>query len=189
LSLITIISSLGFTSAENFRNIENGKIGITERVDNSISASSFYASLVDNEELDKKVSALDNPSGFTKAEKLAICSVNDALNISGLDYHSPRTLFYLSTTKGNVELLAEKNNSSKRKQHGTAHQTDSQAAKSVKMINYISGILQDWYHPSRNDHQPIVISNACISGLLAIITGARLLRSGAYDNVIVTGLT
>jgi 3-oxoacyl-[acyl-carrier-protein] synthase-1 len=36
--------------------------------------------------------------------------------------------------------------------------------------------------------KPLVVSNACISGLLAIITGSRLLRSGTYDNVIVTGV-
>jgi 3-oxoacyl-[acyl-carrier-protein] synthase-1 len=32
-----------------------------------------------------------------------------------------------------------------------------------------------------------VISHACISGLLAMITGMRLIQSGVYDQVIITG--
>ncbi|HMJ46215.1 MAG TPA: beta-ketoacyl synthase N-terminal-like domain-containing protein, partial [Ferruginibacter sp.] len=36
-------------------------------------------------------------------------------------------------------------------------------------------------------HQPIIISNACISGLLAMIMGMRLLRSGQYDHAVIAG--
>jgi 3-oxoacyl-[acyl-carrier-protein] synthase-1 len=36
-------------------------------------------------------------------------------------------------------------------------------------------------------HTPIVLSNACISGLLAIIIAKRYIESGAYNNVIVCG--
>ncbi|HEX5026523.1 MAG TPA: beta-ketoacyl synthase N-terminal-like domain-containing protein, partial [Agriterribacter sp.] len=34
---------------------------------------------------------------------------------------------------------------------------------------------------------PIVVSHACISGLVALITGMRLLQSGIYDHVVVAG--
>src|SRR6202000_2503161 len=36
-------------------------------------------------------------------------------------------------------------------------------------------------------NQPIIISNACVSGVMAIITGMRLLRTGQYENAIITG--
>ena len=36
-------------------------------------------------------------------------------------------------------------------------------------------------------HTPVVVSNACISGVLAIIAGARMIRSGRFDHVLVTG--
>jgi 3-oxoacyl-(acyl-carrier-protein) synthase len=36
-------------------------------------------------------------------------------------------------------------------------------------------------------HQPLVISNACISGLLAILTAKRLIASGQYDHAVVAG--
>src|SRR6185436_6895136 len=36
-------------------------------------------------------------------------------------------------------------------------------------------------------NQPVIISNACISGVLAIITGMRLLRTGQYENAVIAG--
>ncbi|MCE7041531.1 beta-ketoacyl synthase N-terminal-like domain-containing protein [Dyadobacter sp. CY312] len=36
-------------------------------------------------------------------------------------------------------------------------------------------------------HQPLIISNACISGVLAINTAGNFVRSGHYDHVIVIG--
>jgi 3-oxoacyl-[acyl-carrier-protein] synthase-1 len=39
----------------------------------------------------------------------------------------------------------------------------------------------------RNPNIPIVVSNACISGLCAQITAKRVLESGRYDKVIVCG--
>jgi 3-oxoacyl-[acyl-carrier-protein] synthase-1 len=37
------------------------------------------------------------------------------------------------------------------------------------------------------ESEPLVVSHACISGLLAMITGMRLIQSGVYDQVIVSG--
>lgn len=34
---------------------------------------------------------------------------------------------------------------------------------------------------------PVVISNACISGLLAVTVAGRLIKKGAYDNIVITG--
>ncbi len=36
-------------------------------------------------------------------------------------------------------------------------------------------------------NEPMIISNACISGVLGIITAARLIRAGKYDHVMVLG--
>lgn len=36
-------------------------------------------------------------------------------------------------------------------------------------------------------NEPMIISNACISGLLGIITAARLIRAGKYEHVLVLG--
>jgi 3-oxoacyl-[acyl-carrier-protein] synthase-1 len=36
-------------------------------------------------------------------------------------------------------------------------------------------------------NQPLVVSNACISGLLGIITAMRLIKSNQYENIIIAG--
>jgi 3-oxoacyl-[acyl-carrier-protein] synthase-1 len=36
-------------------------------------------------------------------------------------------------------------------------------------------------------NQPIVVSNACISGLLAILVGKRLIQSGQFENAVIAG--
>jgi len=36
-------------------------------------------------------------------------------------------------------------------------------------------------------NEPLVISDACISGVQAIITSARLIRAGIYDNCVING--
>jgi 3-oxoacyl-[acyl-carrier-protein] synthase-1 len=45
-------------------------------------------------------------------------------------------------------------------------------------------LLQRYFHLQ---HRPVVVSNACISGVLAILIGSRMIRSGQYDHIIVTG--
>ena len=39
----------------------------------------------------------------------------------------------------------------------------------------------------KNPNKAVVISNACISGVLAVNTAAMYIKSGQYDNVIVVG--
>jgi len=36
-------------------------------------------------------------------------------------------------------------------------------------------------------NEPVIVSHACISGLLAIVTGMRMLESGAYENIVIGG--
>jgi len=36
-------------------------------------------------------------------------------------------------------------------------------------------------------NKPVIVSHACISGLVAIITGMRLIQHGTYDTAVVTG--
>ncbi len=78
---------------------------------------------------------------------------------------NPKTLLLLSTTKGDIELIAE----------------DPEAARLHKLGEAIS---------KRLDFQGSVqiISNACISGVLAVITAADFIRRGHYEHVIVCGV-
>lgn len=95
---------------------------------------------------------------FEDFETLALRSAQKAIANAQLELKGKRTAFILSSTKGNIE----KNIS---------------LADSAQRIASQLGI----------DAKPIVVCNACISGLSALILGNRLIDSGLYDAAIVCG--
>ena len=103
--------------------------------------------------------------GFSRFESMVISSVSDALSYSGVDPESPKCIFILSTTKADVESL---------------EQGDSQylapAAAARKVARHLGMV-----------NEPVVVSNACISGVAAQILAARLIETGKYDTAIVCG--
>ncbi len=110
------------------------------------------------------------PDDFSRFEQMVICSVKDALSHTPLDISDEKTLFILSTTKGNIDLL---------------NKTD-QVQRSGNPV-YLWQTASKLQHFLNLANTPLIISNACISGLMAVIVGARLIRAGKYEKVIVTG--
>jgi len=161
-----IISPLGFTTEENAASLKSGRTGIREISDLKLSPVSFHASVIDSTEIDERFSEEGNPDSFTRFEKLAILSLRDALSRTKVDFRGERTLLILSTTKGNIDLLAAAPNEER------------------LYLWHTAGLLGS-YFGFRNE--PLVISDACISGVQAIITGARMIRAGLYDNVVING--
>jgi 3-oxoacyl-[acyl-carrier-protein] synthase-1 len=165
-----IITSLGFTTIENARNMLAGNTGIRLTEDKHIAPTPFYASLIDSEQLHSEFSLIDDPDLFSRFEQMSVCSIKDAISGTEIDCADPGILFILSTTKGNIDLLENEN----KDRYGQERIYLWSAARLVQRIfNF------------RNE--PVVISNACISGVQAIITGAHLIRAGLYDTVIING--
>lgn len=95
---------------------------------------------------------------FEDFETLALKSAQKAIANARLELKGKRTAFILSSTKGNIE-------------------ENISLADSAQRIATQLGI----------DAKPIVVCNACISGLSALILGNRLIDSGLYDAAIVCG--
>lgn len=95
---------------------------------------------------------------FEDFETLALRSAQKAIGNARLELKGKRTAFILSSTKGNIEA-------------------NISLADSAQRIASQLGI----------DAQPIVVCNACISGLSALILGNRLIDSDLYDAAIVCG--
>lgn len=158
-----IISPLGKTASENYNAVRNGRTSIRQwhglwRESDNIAASLF--SEKDNEDM-----IID---GCSRGESLAIRSIRDALLTADIDTGSPRTVLILSTTKGNIAWLGREDVDAERILPTSSAQT----------IAHALGVKT----------QPIVVDNACISGLSAIILGSRLLELGFYDQAIVCGV-
>lgn len=95
---------------------------------------------------------------FEDFETLTLRSAQKAIANAQLELKGKRTAFILSSTKGNIE-------------------ENISLADSAQRIASQLGI----------DSKPIVVCNACISGLSALILGNRLIDSGLYDAAIVCG--
>jgi 3-oxoacyl-[acyl-carrier-protein] synthase I len=163
-----ILSPLGRTTEENFSNVARGLSGIQLHENRKLSANPFYAAMLPEGQLEKYWSD-ESLETYTRFEQLLVLSVQNALDRTAIDINDGRTAFIVSTTKGNIELL---------EQH-----PDNAPVSEMELFCTAKKVAG--YFNYKED--PIVISNACISGLLAILTARRLILSGRYDNAVVTG--
>ena len=100
--------------------------------------------------------------GRTLFDSLVIETARRAVEAAGIDPASPRTAFVLSSIKGNIEFIDT--------------QDVTLAASARRMADAFG-----------NPNPAVVVSNACISGLAALLQGRRILLSGCYDHVVVVG--
>ena len=101
--------------------------------------------------------------GRTFFDSIVIEAARRAVEAAGINPASPRTAFLLSSIKGNVELL--------------------EAGGDVTLGTSARRLAEAFGNPN----PPVVVSNACISGLAALLQGRRLLLSGAFNHVVVVG--
>ncbi|MDR1653645.1 MAG: 3-oxoacyl-ACP synthase [Prevotellaceae bacterium] len=172
-----IISSLGFSTSENFDNIIAGKSGLKRYGAEFFDLSEpFVASLIDRERLNVEFAACCDVmrsagTAITDLEKAAILSVYYANREAKVDLASAKTVFVISTTKGNVDLLRDV---------CTMCELPVQAYlwHSAKIISEFFG----------NPNTPVAVSNACISGGAAQIAAMRQLESNDFDFAVVVGV-
>ncbi len=164
-----ITSALGFSTEENFQNLLQAKVGITSIENPALYPTPFMAACIDDNRLEEHYKNLNSKQiSATRLEKMMIVSIHNALSLAHIDISSPRTLIILSTTKGNIDLL------------NPQPDIDPDRVLLWKMGEFIG---QHFNNPN-----PVrIISNACISGVLAINTAAMILQGNEYDHVVVVG--
>ncbi|RZJ72523.1 beta-ketoacyl synthase N-terminal-like domain-containing protein [Flavobacterium sp.] len=155
------VSPLGFTVWENFENLIAGKSGIA-RHQNAMMPHPYFSAIVDEEQLNEKFTKISDLGNFTKLEKMMILALHPIVKNSKTNL-GKRTAFVLSTTKGNITAL-ESGNLEKAQLHDLAK------------------TVADFF---RFESEPIVVSNACVSGILAISVAKRLIQSDLYDEAFV----
>jgi 3-oxoacyl-[acyl-carrier-protein] synthase-1 len=172
-----IITSLGFTTEENARQIQAGISGIKIFEDDKLFPGQVAFSAINTNELEqrfdearKKITTSLPSQKFTRLEKMFLTSIVGALENSPADPHDPRTIMIFSTTKGNIDLLGN---------------DPAKAGRNSRIYLWeLAGFIAQLFNCY---NRPIVISNACTSGSVAIMVAARLIASGQYDHAIVTG--
>lgn len=166
-----ILSSLGITTEENILAIRQGKSGVRQFADFAGVGDPYAASVVEDSQLDFFYNALQLPfNRFTRFERMMLVSVVLASVNNRSLLSNKRTLFVFSTTKGNVELL-------------DSSMTDCKENDNVLLWQSAQKIATYFGNPN----QPVVVSNACISGVVAQIVAKRFISTGKYDTAVVVG--
>lgn len=114
------------------------------------------------------ISKVNMIEGYTRFESMVIEQITDVLGQSNISLSNSDTQLIISTTKGNIELLAEDCNN-------IAERT----------FLYTSSEVIAKYFKAHN--KPIVISNACISGVSAFVVAREMLISRKVRNIIIVG--
>lgn len=159
------ITPLGFDVEANVEAIVRGDSGIQLHNDIALMPTSFYASIISNEKINSAFEKISTATKYSRLEKMMILALEPIVKNSQIELNS-KTAFILSTTKGNITALKE----------------DSEKSFNSAHLDVLAKNVADFFGFKT---QPIVVSNACVSGILAVSVAKRMIQSELYDNVFV----
>ena len=164
----SIVTPLGFGTQENLAALCSYRSALSWHESSDVASGPMMMAEFNDHAIRLESKILNLESQYTKFERLVIMAVNDVLNQTHTDIADPSVGFIISTTKGNSVLIDH-----------TAESQDGRVSlwKTSDRIGRYFGAA----------NRPIIVSNACISGVSALIVGKRLIEAGVYGSVIVAG--
>lgn len=161
ISHANCVTPLGFSAQENVALILDGHSGIKKH-DNAWMPEPYFASIVDESRIENAFAEISQDKSYTKLEQMMILALQPvvAQSKSVLDN---RTAFLLSTTKGNITALEF---------------DDVPKANLHELAQTVAGFFGF-------KSTPVVVSNACVSGILAVSVAKRMIQSGMCDEAFV----
>lgn len=165
-----IVSPLGLTTQENFAAMTGGHPGVQQHHRAAFNEQPFWGGIIADELMQQLAATIRDAEQYTRFERMLIGSVEEAAVRTPIDLSGDETIFIVSTTKGNISLLEEQ---------GPSAELEARIS-----LSHSAKLLAQYFN---NPNTPLVVSNACISGALAILVGKRLLQSGAYKHAVITG--
>ncbi len=163
ISYTNCVTPLGMDVHANANAVAKGVTGIAHYADSPLMNIPFYAGIVSDDALDTAFNAIGNPEQYTRLEKMMLLALHPVVSNSGVKIDD-RSVLILSTTKGNITSLKDKT-------------TQEQA-----WLDKLAKTIADFFGFTI---QPVIVSNACVSGILAVSVAKRLLQSGLYNNAFV----
>ena len=163
-----ILSPLGETTRQNYEAVKAGRSALERHGQRWSLPEPVTASLF-SEEQEKRFAV----KGLSRFQSMVVTSVRQALSQTTLDVSQPNVVLILSTTKADVELLEQVPPIQGRSGEVTSLSPASSAQCIARELGFTT--------------QPVVVCNACISGLSALILANRLLEDGQYDYAVVCG--
>lgn len=155
------VTPLGFDVETNWSNVVAGNSGIKKHriIDGQ---AEFLASRIEDAELDFRFEKEIGDQRFTRLEKMLLLSLKPLVEKNPV---SEKSVLILSTTKGNVSLLK-----------------NEQVPPKDAFLPALAQKIADFFGFKS---KPIVISNACVSSVMAVSLAKNLIESGMYEDAFV----
>ena len=160
-----IISSLGFDSETVASQIADQVTGISLINDANLFPTPLYTSLIPSDDLKVAFNKLNPKEDYTRLEQILLVSLNAVIKEANIPLDN-RVGLIISTTKGNIDVLDEKNSFPEKRAY----------------LSELGKVIKDFFDFK---NEAIVLSNACVSGLLAVATAKRFINIGTYDHVFI----
>lgn len=161
-----IFSPLGISSEENFGAIISGKSGIQQINNAQLWREPFYGAAFTSAQKAFLAEYVDS-NKHSLLESAMIYSISQAVKSAEINLSDGQTQLIITTTKGNVDLLQNEGNQPSRALLGSLNEN----------------IATHFGLPK----PAMLVSNACVSGLMGIILGARMITAGHCKRVVVCG--
>ena len=158
-----ILSPLGVTTEENLRAVLDGRSELIRHEHMWGMPEPFCASMFTGGRSESM-----QYSGCSRMESFAIRSIYAALEGASFEYKGVDVVLILSSAKGNVELLREGDD------EANCYRLGASARRIADVLGFVN--------------EPVVVSNACISGVSALHLARLLLDSGRFRYAVVCGV-
>lgn len=160
------VTPLGFDVESNWKSLLEGKscVALHKVIENH---EAFFVSKMNSEKLEEEFdklfdSAQSDNQDFTRLEKMFLLSLKPLIERHQI---TDETAFILSTTKGNISLLKNEN--------------------TLPEGVYLSNLAQKLADFFGFKTKPIVVSNACVSGVMAISVAKNMIQARKYKDAFV----
>lgn len=165
LSYNNIISNLGFNSQTVVDNIVDGISGVHPIHDEKLLPEPFCASLLPSEEIEAIFAEHADSKKFTRLEQMMILSLQPVIEASKLELDDDVGLI-VSTTKGNIDVLENGNPFPKNRAY----------------LDVLASVIGGYFGFKNT---PIVLSNACVSGVAAVSVAKQFIQQGTFKHVFI----
>lgn len=159
-----VLSPLGSDTMRNVKEALAQHTAIQHYQDAAVQDEPFAAARLSPAQL-QMIAARYPHKGLSPFEQMCLYVAGEALTQTGISAQDKDCILILSTTKGNIEWLGQQSDD-----RISLHRSASLIAETLQLA-----------------HKPLVISNACISGSVALIAAKRMLETGRYKHALVIG--
>jgi len=167
LSHNTIVSAYGLDTEAAISKIAQEVSSLQLTHDTRILQNPFYTSRIDDDTLLTAFQQLRSNEKLTRLEQLLTISLSKTIHASKIKL-TKRVGLIIATTKGNIDALEEANSFTKERAY----------------LSVLGEKIKTFFG---FENDAIVLSNACVSGVLAVGIAKRFIDQGTYDHVFVAG--